>query len=187
MRAVVIQGSPHRDGPTAQLAAAFLQALRPDRVDTWRAFDRPVRPCDDCRACRTRPGCRHDDLDELATWLRPADLVVVATPVYNLSFPAPLKAVLDRSQALWSARFVRGVPAPLMKPKRAVLLTTAGASGQEAGPLLERQLRPVLTLLPATLAGSVHAEGLDGGRALLPWLTRAAALGRALAHGEAKA
>jgi len=116
-------------------------------------------------------------LEDWWAMLEPADLLVIATPVYNLSFPAPLKVLLDRTQVLWSTRFVRDVPAPLMKPKQAVLLTTAGSEGQGAGALLERQLRPILTLFPATLIGSVHAEGMDNGRPLAPWLQQAGALG----------
>lgn len=39
--------------------------------------------------------------------LEDADAVIVATPVYNLSFPAPMKALFDRFQRYYEAHFRR--------------------------------------------------------------------------------
>ena len=93
--------------------------------------------------------------------LEEADLVVIATPVYHLSFPAPLKALIDRLQRYWSARFILGKRPPISKGKRLVLLTASGSGSPEGGPLLEKQLAPPLTVIHAVLAERVHAVGAD--------------------------
>ena len=100
-------------------------------------------------------------MDDFYAALEEADLVVIATPVYHLSFPAPLKALIDRLQRYWSARFILGKRPPISKGKRLVLLTASGSGSPEGGPLLEKQLAPPLTVIHAVLAERVHAVGAD--------------------------
>lgn len=50
------------------------------------------------------------------------DVVVVATPVYGLSFPAPLKAVFDRTQQYYEAYVSRHIKHPFEKPKKAFIV-----------------------------------------------------------------
>lgn len=171
---LLIQGSPHRDGPTARLAAALCAALPAQAaVTVWDCYARPARPCDDCGACRQLDGCVKPDLADYYALLEAADALVFATPVHNLSFSAPLKTLIDRSQRYWSARFIRGVKPPIPRPKRAVLLSAAGDGNPEGGELIERQLKPVLTILHARLVACVHYTGSDAGAPLDPWLAQA--------------
>lgn len=157
----MIDGSPHADGATARLTAAFLEALPPEiAVERFSCFARRPLACDDCRFCHRRDGCSKRDLDDFYRLLEAADLLLFASPVYNRSFPAPMKALLDRQQRYWAARFVRGVRPPIPRPKRAVLLTVSGGP-QPEGIHLEQQLRPALTVLHTTLEASVHACGTD--------------------------
>ncbi len=183
-RALLVFGSPHSKGGTARLLAALEAALPPGTVvDRFDCFAQPVLPCNDCRACHRQDGCVRPDLKEFYALLERADILVFASPVYNLSFPAPLKAVIDRTQRYWSARFIRGVRPPIPRPKRVALLTVSGADDPQAGEMLERQLRPVLTILNGTLEAAVHYTGADAGQDLSPALALAAQAGRRL--GEA--
>lgn len=173
-RVLAINGSPHRDGPTSRLLAAFLEALPPGgEVRTWRCYDRLPIPCDDCGYCRRRQGCSKRDLDEFYALLEAADVVVVATPVYHRSFSGPLKLLLDRTQRYWSARFVMGVRPPIARPKRAVLLTVSGSGTPEGGELTQQQLMPPLTVWNAELVTAVHAFGSDGDVDWRPFLDQA--------------
>lgn len=174
-RVLAIQGSPHRNGVCARMLDAFLEELPPDagitRFDCYRR--RPV-PCDDCRTCARREGCAKRDLDDFYAALEEAALLVIATPVYNLSFPAPLKALIDRLQRYWSARFLLGKRPPIEKEKRLVLLTVSGSPSPEGGGMLERQLAPVLTVIHARQAAAVHALHADSPDFdISPWLKQA--------------
>ena len=171
-RVLVLYGSPHKDGTTARLLAACLDGIGAATVTRFDAFSLAAAPCDDCGVCRKADGCRHRDLDGFYEALEAADVLVVATPVYNRSFPAPLKAVIDRLQRYWSARFVRGVRPPIATHKKAVLLTAAGADRAD-GVQVVTQLAPVLTVLNSTPAIAVHADATD--RTALSEATLAAA------------
>ena len=50
--------------------------------------------------------------------------------------------------------------------------------------MLERQLRPVLTILNGTLVSCVHYAGADTGRDITPFLRKAEAAGRILTETE---
>ena len=73
-----------------------------------------------------------------------------------------LKAILDRTQPYWAARFVRGVRPPIAVPKQVIVLSHAEKDAH-AGELLIKQLAPALTVLNARIAATVHctADGND--------------------------
>ncbi len=159
-RVLVLYGSPRKDGATARLLDACLGGIGEATVTQFDAFSVTAAPCDDCGCCREANGCRHNDLDVFYEALEVADVLVVAAPVYNRGFPAPLKTMLDRLQRYWSARFVRGVRPPIATPKKTVLLTAAGADRAD-GVYLEKQLAPTLTVLNSAPAVCVHADATD--------------------------
>ena len=159
---LVLFGSPHKEGATARLLTAALAGMPKAEVTRFDAFALAPAPCDDCGYCHRAEGCRHRDLDGFYEALEAADVLVFATPVYNRSFPAPMKAMLDRLQRYWAARFVRGVRPPIAKAKQTLLLTAGGASRGD-GTYLEPQLAPILTILHSTPARTIHAEGTDQG------------------------
>lgn len=157
---LILFGSPHQNGATAALLNAALDGIGDAAVTRFDAFSLNPAPCDDCRRCRVTDGCRHRDLDAFYEALEAADVLVFATPVYNRSFPAPMKAVLDRLQRYWSARFVREIRPPIAKHKTALLLTVGGADRGD-GACLEQQLAPILTILNSAPAVAVHADDTD--------------------------
>jgi len=162
LRVLVLFGSPRNNGPTAKLLNSFLGSLPAGaKVEIYDCFKNSPAPCDDCRYCHYVEGCSYSDLDDFYGKLENANVLVFATPVYNLSFPAPLKAVIDRMQRYWSARFKQGIRPPIEIKKQAYLLTTCGCDSAEEGKMLEKQLKPVLTILNAKLAKSVHFTGAD--------------------------
>lgn len=168
-RLLVINGSPHHNGTTSRLVRSFLDTLPEDiKTISFSCFDRLPLPCDDCRFCHRADGCSKHDLDEFYTLLENADFLLFACPVYNRSFPAPMKALIDRLQRYWAARFVRRIRPPIARPKRAALLTVCGGSEPE-GVHLEQQLRPALTVLHTTLTAAVHACGTDTDEQLLSY------------------
>ena len=152
---LILDGSPRQNGATA----ALLEAV-PSEAVHFRCFDTPVLPCDDCRACRVPGRCAKRDMDALYEEIEQADTLVVATPLYNDSFPAPLKAVLDRCQVYWSRRFALGQRPPIARPKQVFLLTVGGAPNSNADNV-KRSLLPLLTVLNGRLVGEVHAADTD--------------------------
>ena len=122
--ALVLFSSPHKDGYTKKLLEAFLDRLKGKdwQVKSLDICKVNIHPCIACGYCQKADGCAFRDLDEFDRDLRACDLLVIATPVYNLSFPAQLKAVIDRFYANNEA---------LMVKKKAVFLTAMADEDQK--------------------------------------------------------
>ena len=122
--ALVLFSSPHKDGHTKKLLEAFLDGLKGKdwQVKSLDICKVNIHPCIACGYCQKADGCAFRDLDEFDRDLRACDLLLIATPVYNLSFPAQLKAVIDRFYANNEA---------LMGKKKAVFLTAMADEDQK--------------------------------------------------------
>jgi multimeric flavodoxin WrbA len=102
MKVLAINGSPHRGkGNTALILDPFLQGLRDGGADVDLLYTRDldIKPCLGCFGCWTKtPGkcVQDDDMAGLLAKLRPAELWVLATPLYFDGPSGPLKNVMDR-------------------------------------------------------------------------------------------
>ena len=159
---LVLFGSPHPAGPTMALVRAYLarEGIPPDDVQWFHAYRTPPLPCVDCGWCKTHPGCALSDLGGFYRDFEAAERLVIAAPVYNAGLPAPLKALIDRMQVYFNARFARGLRPPIATPKQAALLLTAG-SDRDFCPLLLEQLAPMFTVTNCRLLGAACLKNLD--------------------------
>lgn len=158
--------SPHEKGRTAALLTSFLAPFR--RQEGWEIHVADVYalnagPCTDCGYCRKTEGCAFHDLDGLDGLLRQSDALVIASPVYNFSFPAPMKAVLDRTQRYFSARFSLGLRPPVKKRREAALLLSMGSREPEGRDVPRFQLERAFTVMNTALRGTVCWQGTDRG------------------------
>lgn len=181
MKVLILFGSPRKNGNTAQLCGAFMKGLaKEDTVEIVRLFEQMPTPCNDCGYCKAAEGCSKKDLDALMQQFAQADLVVVASPVYLLSFPAPMKALFDRFQRFFCARFRRNIEQPIEKPKKAVLLLTAGSDGKEAEDTIKAQVSRAFSVMNTKVVGSLLVEHTDDTRVTQADLQRAYSLAKRL-------
>lgn len=149
---LVLFGSPHKKGFTAKLLDEFLQPLQNvAEIRVINAYESAIDPCTGCGYCEHREACSLRDCDELDALIRGADVIVVATPVYVLSFPAPLKAIIDRTQRYFSARFSLGIKPSIEKHKTAVLLVTSGSANSDGASIISRQLKMIFSVMNTSL------------------------------------
>lgn len=161
-RPLILFGSPHADGPTAALVQAFLEREKLSMEDCgWlSAYSLHPLPCVDCGWCKANPDCRLPDLKEFYAAFEETGLLILAAPVYNAGLPAPLKAMIDRTQVYFNARFHRQMRPPIARPKKAVLLFTAG-SDKDFRSLLLEQLAPMFTVTNCKFQGAALLGNLD--------------------------
>ena len=153
-RGFILFGSPHQSGATARLVQAFLKAFPEETEWTMvEAYHQKIAPCLGCGFCEHKEGCVNSDFDQIDHLLRTCDYLVVASPVYNLSFPAPLKAIFDRTQRYFSARFVRGERPPIAKHKKAAMLLACGADSRDGADIIRKQLKKIFWVLTHKLRG----------------------------------
>jgi multimeric flavodoxin WrbA len=159
---LVLFGSPHQKGTTARLLDSFLAPFAADaQIHTVNAYACNIAPCNGCNICRTAERCAMTDFDEIDGLIRRSDVIVVATPVYNLSFPAPLKAIVDRTQRYFSARFSLGLKPSIAKHKLAALLVTAGSLDLDGAEIISRQMKMVFSVMNTEIEGMAVWTGTD--------------------------
>ncbi len=159
---LVFFGSPNRDGTTAKLLNEFLKPLEGStRIETVSAYERNIAPCIACNVCVGEERCSQPDFDDIDALIREADVIVVATPVYNLSLPAPLKAIVDRTQRYFAARFSLGIRNPIEKHKLAAVLVTCGSKDCEGAQIIARQMKLAFSVINTSIAGMAVWPGTD--------------------------
>ncbi|MDR3552924.1 MAG: flavodoxin family protein [Clostridia bacterium] len=155
-------GSPHRNGVTEKLLRGFLSyADGVAVVERFNAYEQAIQPCDACGACQSRRGCTKTDGRDLFYSLEQSDYIVVATPVYLLSFPAPLKAVFDRFEQYYGARFGLNLKPPVERPKKAFVIITNGSDTYDGAGIILRQSQVAFSVMNTALAGSFTMSGTD--------------------------
>ncbi len=135
MFALGLAGSPRKKGNSAFLLNAFLEELRDKGAVTHRieVAGKTINPCQGCVFCEKNGYCRQEEDDmirEIYPLLRRADIVVAATPMYFYGATAQLKALIDRSQALWSRRYKLGLIDPQSRSRKGVMLCVGATKGK---------------------------------------------------------
>lgn len=96
---LVLTGSPRTGGNSDQLADAFIRGAvgAGNQVLRFDAGRKQIGPCIGCQACAGSGMCAvSDDYTEFAGYLQQADAIAIFTPLYWYSWPAGLKAAIDR-------------------------------------------------------------------------------------------
>lgn len=105
---VVITGSPRKTGNSFALADAFTNAAQKKgrSVTRFDAALMEVKGCTACETCyQTGKACSFDDdFNAIAPAIEEADAVVFITPLYWYTFPAQIKAVIDKFYALYMGK-----------------------------------------------------------------------------------
>lgn len=126
MKVVVINGSPRRGGVVSQMLGHVVAALPQDcTVESLTVCDLRVRPCTGCMRCRSLGRCvlPEDDAHRVAGMIRACDALVVGSPCYWGNMSGELKVLFDRMVYAMMGERGNGMPIPLHKGKRAVLVS----------------------------------------------------------------
>ena len=109
MKVLGIMGSPRIKGNTdllldealkgAESKGALVKKVMVDKLS--------ISPCREYHGCLKDGNCViRDDMDEVYPELLEADRLIVASPMFFYGLSAQLKALIDRSQALWARKYV---------------------------------------------------------------------------------
>ncbi|SRR6056297_315499 len=128
-------GSPRKKGNTAYLLDRFLAEMesRGAAVHRVDVAEKNIRPCRGCIHCEKKGFCAQQDDDmsrEMYGLLRRAEVVAAASPMYFYSAPAQLKALIDRTQTLWSRRYKLKLTDPQGATRAGIMLCVGATRGQ---------------------------------------------------------
>lgn len=129
MKLLILNASPRRSGNIALMATTLKQeaeCLGAEVEEIW-VQGLTVRPCMGCMACRSKHACvlPEDDAQRVLEKIKAADALVVAAPCYWGNIPGTLKLLFDRLVYGLMDENSFGLPLPLHKGKRCVLLSTS--------------------------------------------------------------
>lgn len=158
---LVIRGSARSAGFTNALCDYALSLAGECEIINFDTFSESFAPCDGCNFCEANFCCRHRDLDSFFGEFESADLIIFASPVYNGSFSAPLKALVDRFQVYYTSFYAKGKLQPIEKRRKALFFAASGRGGSEAFNYMKTQLASAFSILNIELAGSVLCPFTD--------------------------
>lgn len=97
----VLNGSPRTKGNTKQMIEAFCEGAEAvsHQVDVADVCKKNIAGCLACEYCHTKGNgkcVQKDDMQEVYSLLREADMLVIASPVYYHGISGQLKCVIDR-------------------------------------------------------------------------------------------
>ncbi len=159
---LAIMASPRKSGYTAKLLGSLLREFpKGTNIEIVNLYDINPVPCNACGYCKAGNGCSKKDLEDFFRKFETADIIVFATPIYFMGVPAPFKALIDRFQRYYEARFRRNMKNPIEKRRKAVLIVTSGSDGEIGYEVIKHQLLQAFTVLNVELCGATLARNTD--------------------------
>lgn len=155
-RITVFMASPRKNGNSDKLANAFIKGAENANncVNIIVIRDYNINGCIGCEYCYEHNGecSQKDDMQRVYSILETTDVVVFATPIYYQSFPAQLKAVIDRFYVTENREF------PI---KGAVLLATYATAGKEMSKQTEGYFQCLIDYHDWENKGVITVDSLD--------------------------
>ncbi|MBA3037908.1 MAG: flavin reductase [Desulfobacterium sp.] len=128
-----IMGSPRKKGNTEHLLSLFMNEVEKtgSRTHIVEVGKKNIKPCFGDGVCEKKGFCHiKDDMNEVYSLLREADIIVLATPMFFYNAPGQTKSLIDRSQALWARRYRFKLDDPGYKIKKGFLLALGATKGK---------------------------------------------------------
>jgi arsenite transporter/arsenate reductase (thioredoxin) len=168
MMVLGFQGSPRKKGNTSYLLSAFMDEAERLGAKTRiiEAAQKNIVPCIGCGFCEKKGVCvtKDDDMTlEIYSLLREAEAVVLAAPIYFYNVPAQLKAIIDRTQTLWSRKYKLKLTDPARHYRRGFLLAQGATKGKNLFEGVELTARYFYDAVGAKYIGSLtyrHIENI---------------------------
>jgi len=113
MKVLGIYASPRKNGNTDQLLDKALEGARSAGAEILTIYVRKLkmRGCIECGGCDETGKCVvKDDMQSVYPLLEEADAIILASPIFFYGLTAQVKALIDRSQAMWSKRMLEKTP-----------------------------------------------------------------------------
>lgn len=113
MKVLGIYGSPRKKGNTDQLLDKALEGARSAgaEVSSIYARDLKMRGCIECGGCDKTGKCvLEDDMQSVYPLIEEASIIFLASPIFFYGLTSQVKALIDRSQAMWSKRMLEKTP-----------------------------------------------------------------------------
>lgn len=155
-KVLVISSSLRKNGNSETLAKEFARGAKDagNEVEFISLADKKIGFCIGCLSCQKTQRCViHDDANIISQEMRSADVICFATPIYYYEMCGQLKAMLDRSNPLYSSDYAF----------RDIYMLTTAAENEKSAP--DRAVSGldgwIACFEKSHLAGTVFAGGVN--------------------------
>ena len=133
MKILVLNGSPRKNGNVSKTLRNEVDKIsqkysaREEVLIIWEdVAELDFDFCKGCMACRSKKDCilAKDDAHRIAEEINYCDMIFVGTPVYWGNMNGKLKSLFDRLVGILMTETKSGIPLPLQKGKKAVVVTS---------------------------------------------------------------
>ena len=131
MKVLGILGSPRKGGNTDLLLDELLRGAKSEGAETEKITlgGYQISPCRECDGCVDTGECViNDEMQKIYPKLLEADWVVLASPIFFYGVTAQAKALIDRSQALWSRKYL--LKKPFLPNRKGIFVSVGGTRGK---------------------------------------------------------
>lgn len=158
---LIVDGSGRRNGYTKKQIEYFKSVCNCENTITFELFEEKFNFCDGCNYCEENEKCKYRDLDLFFKYFENADIIVFASPIYNGTFSAPLKALIDRFQVYYTYFYKNNKTQKIEKKRKAILLLSSGRDGTKWLSVMEEQLKFACSILNIEFVGSALCNFTD--------------------------
>lgn len=160
-KVLIIKGSERKGSYTNQLCHEIETFFCGEEISIFDAYKENFLPCNGCNYCENKGKCVNRDLDCFFEQFENADLIFIASPVYNGTFSAPVKALIDRFQVYYTNFYANGKTQQIKKRRKAYLIVASGRDGVASFEYMKTQLRFAFSILNIQFAGAVLCSFTD--------------------------
>jgi len=160
-----LQGSPRANGSTSLLLSAFLAEAESigGKTCNLEVAKKKITPCQNCGTCEREGYCPiDDDMNDIYPLLRRADIIVMATPIFFYGTTAQMKSLIDRSQVMWSRKYVHNLSDPGRKQRKGFLLSLGATKGKNLFEGVNLTAKYFFDAVGASFEGSLTYHGIEG-------------------------
>lgn len=159
---LVINGSPNKNGHTKTIVEKILSTIDEGKsiITKVDCYSLEIKPCIDCKYCSSVKGqCSiKDNMEEIYSLLKESDFIILAAPMYFGMFPAPLKALIDRCQLIWSEKYIFN---QIAKAKQGILVFDSGMQWKDMYIPMETIAKYFLNTINCSIEGRVYITNTD--------------------------
>jgi multimeric flavodoxin WrbA len=158
-----ISGSPRRGGNAEILLDKALEGARSGGNQTEKLVLNELKfvPCQECDGCLKTGRCIiNDDMQLIYKKISRAQALILASPIFFGSLSAQLKAMIDRYQCAWQAKYVLGKKAAKTGKKGLLILVSAG-DRERFFKNAESIVKNFFAVLDIEFKGNLYCPNLD--------------------------
>ena len=165
VKVVGIYGSPRKGGNSDLILDSALKGAQQQGTDIKRIYVRDLHMsgCVECGGCEKTGKCViQDDMQDIYPLLDDADTIILSSPIFFYGLSSQLKALIDRTQAIWSGKRLQESGTGRQEIRgRGYLIAVGATRGEKLFHGAQMVARYFFDALSMSYGGDLFFQGLE--------------------------